>query len=101
MEIVYEGIKFILDLVNKTQEFKGIDAKFVMNPIRYCRQHEFLSKGYWYCCAMKYITSHNNYPVSTCRIGPDRLNGDVVNSELKVHGIDRLRIADSSVIQYA
>lgn len=36
------------------------------------------------------------HPVGTCRMGQDRLA--VVDAELKVHGIQRLRVADASVM---
>ena len=37
------------------------------------------------------------HPIGTCRMGPDPLNGDVVDGSLKVHGLKNLRILDSSV----
>lgn len=36
------------------------------------------------------------HPVSTCRMGADRADS-VVNSRLRVHGIDNLRVVDASV----
>lgn len=36
------------------------------------------------------------HPVSTCRMGPDPAR-DVVDARLRVHGIDRLRVADTSI----
>jgi choline dehydrogenase-like flavoprotein len=39
------------------------------------------------------VTVH--HPASTCRMGPGGDN--VVNHELKVHGVERLRVADASV----
>ena len=36
------------------------------------------------------------HPVGTCKMGNDTLA--VVNSELKVHGIDGLRVADASIM---
>jgi choline dehydrogenase len=36
------------------------------------------------------------HPVGTCRMGPDA--GAVVDSELRVHGIDGLRVVDASVM---
>jgi len=38
------------------------------------------------------------HPVSTCRMGPSRTNGDVVDSRLRVHGVEGLRVADASIM---
>lgn len=96
-DVVYEGIQFALNLVSNSDAFKRINASFVMKPLESCSEYEFLSKDYWYC-AMKYITSHNNHPVSTSRMGPYPENGDVVDSQLRVYGVGKLRVADASII---
>jgi choline dehydrogenase-like flavoprotein len=36
------------------------------------------------------------HPVGSCRMGPGAM--DVVDSQLRVHGIDRLRVADASIM---
>jgi choline dehydrogenase len=38
------------------------------------------------------------HPVSTCRMGPDRAAGDVVDAELRVHGMRGLRVVDASIM---
>jgi choline dehydrogenase len=37
------------------------------------------------------------HPVGTCRMGPER-GGAVVDDLLRVHGVDRLRVVDASVV---
>jgi choline dehydrogenase len=46
------------------------------------------------------LTAYDTYhhAVGTCRIGPAGDPGAVVDAELRVHGIDNLRIADASVL---
>jgi choline dehydrogenase len=46
------------------------------------------------------LTSYDTYHhgVGTCRIGPDRDPGAVVDPGLRVHGIENLRVADASVL---
>jgi choline dehydrogenase len=41
-------------------------------------------------------TDSYNHSVGTCRIGTDP--AAVVDAQLRVHGVDRLRVADASVI---
>jgi choline dehydrogenase len=38
------------------------------------------------------------HPVSTCRMGPSREQGDVVDARLRVHGIAGLRVVDASIM---
>lgn len=38
------------------------------------------------------------HPVSTCRMGPSPDQGDVVDERLRVHGIERLRVVDASIM---
>ena len=38
------------------------------------------------------------HPACSCRMGPDSRAGDVVDTELRVHGLAGLRIADASVM---
>jgi choline dehydrogenase/4-pyridoxate dehydrogenase len=41
------------------------------------------------------VTAH--HPCGTCRMGVAGDDGAVVDSELRVHGIERLRVVDASV----
>ena len=38
------------------------------------------------------------HPIGTCRMGPSQRPGTVVDDQLKVHGIEGLRVADASII---
>ena len=38
------------------------------------------------------------HPVSTCRMGPSPDQGDVVDARLRVHGVNRLRVVDASIM---
>ncbi len=38
------------------------------------------------------------HPVGTCRMGPDPSAGAVVDSQLRVHGVEALRVVDASIM---
>ncbi|RZC32825.1 GMC oxred C domain containing protein [Asbolus verrucosus] len=65
-----------------------------------CELYEFDSDDYWRCCLRTLgVTLHHQ--VGTAKMGPPHDPGAVVNHELKVYGIGRLRVADCSVIPFA
>ncbi|KAJ8950869.1 hypothetical protein NQ318_011165, partial [Aromia moschata] len=96
IETAYEAIQFALGLI-ETEAFKKINAKLELKPLRQCRDFKFLTKEYWYC-ALRYQAGHDNHPATSCKMGPDPAKGDVVDAELRVYGVKRLRVADASVI---
>ncbi|XP_057662188.1 glucose dehydrogenase [FAD, quinone]-like [Diorhabda carinulata] len=96
LESVYLGIELALNLT-KQEPFKRINAKLELKPLKQCNKWIFMSREYWKC-ASRYLVSHNNHPVGTCKMGPNPKQGDVVDNELKVYGIKKLRVADASVI---
>jgi choline dehydrogenase len=46
--------------------------------------------------AIRQTTEHRHHPLGTCRMGVD--GKAVVDAQLRVHGIDNLRIADASIM---
>ncbi len=61
-----------------------------LRPGPHCQSDEELIediRGYAWTCF---------HPTSTCRMGPDP-KASVVNHELKVHGMQQLRVADASI----
>ncbi|XP_023312558.1 glucose dehydrogenase [FAD, quinone]-like [Anoplophora glabripennis] len=97
LETAYQAVQFALRLI-ETKAFRNINAKLETKPIETCSdKYKFKSKDYWYC-ALRYISSHNNHPVGTCRMGPNPSQGDVVDAQLRVYGVGKLRVADASVI---
>ncbi|CAG7828771.1 unnamed protein product [Allacma fusca] len=98
MERVVEGIEFCLNVFEGTQAFKKIGAKYAGEPIEECRDTVFRSKDYW-ACYVQYRVTSLWHTAGTCRMGKsnDR-EGSVVDSKLRVHGVQRLRIIDASVM---
>ncbi|XP_049879233.1 glucose dehydrogenase [FAD, quinone]-like [Pectinophora gossypiella] len=70
-----------------------------VHPARFpsCRGVVFDSDEYWEC-AVRTLTATLHHQIATCRMGPVGDPLAVVDPELRVHGVYRLRVVDSSVI---
>lgn len=83
---------------SKTLQKYGL--KMVMETVPECKQYESsgtLSYEYW-DCQFRYNTRPENHQAGTCRMGPSSDPLAVVDPTLKVHGVDRLRVADASIM---
>ncbi|XP_074037663.1 L-sorbose 1-dehydrogenase isoform X2 [Leptinotarsa decemlineata] len=92
--VMYDGIKRAFSLM-ETSSFKRFGVKYIGSPLPQCRNYTFMSKDYWYCF-LRYTSSSGYHTSGSCRMGADRSNG-VVNNNLEVFGIRKLRVADASV----
>lgn len=97
IESLYQGIQLVLRIIENTKSFQAINAKLTVTSLPACLNYKYPSKDWWYC-AIRQLTSNNYHPFGSCPMGPDPLNGDVVNYELKVHGVKKLRVSDASII---
>jgi choline dehydrogenase len=87
LEVLVAGFELALDLASQPA-YRDITKRWIVPAKRLGRREliDFIRMG----------ASSYYHPVGTCAIGK---GGDaVVDSQLRVHGIDRLRIADASVM---
>ncbi|KAF5277885.1 hypothetical protein FQA39_LY06037 [Lamprigera yunnana] len=96
IETMYQGIQLALEIVG-TKSFQKLNATLLYAPLPICKKYRYLSRAYWYC-QLRQLTTHIYHPTGTCRMGPNSSMGAVVDSNLKVHGIKNLRVADASII---
>uniref|UniRef100_A0A0U9HY22 Putative GMC oxidoreductase n=1 Tax=Chrysomela populi TaxID=154003 RepID=A0A0U9HY22_CHRPP len=96
MEVLYEGINRVFDLL-KTPSFQNINPQYKGSPLPGCEDYQFLSKDYWYCFLRQTCTAAFHVRGS-CPMGSDPDEGAIVDSRLRVFGVRRLRVADSSVL---
>ena len=80
-----------------TPPFQRYGAKLHRADYPLCRSMVYDSDEYWEC-ALRTLTATLHHQIATCRMGPVGDPLAVVDPELRVHGVNRLRVVDSSVI---
>ncbi|XP_050302050.1 uncharacterized protein LOC126740165 [Anthonomus grandis grandis] len=95
VEKLYQGIQLTLKLI-EAKAFKEVGARFIDRPLSACSHHQYKSKAYWYCY-IRHLTIPDNHQQGTNRMGPDPSKGAVVDSNCRVYGIKKLRVADASI----
>lgn len=96
VDTMIAAIRYIIKLVD-TPPFKKYGAKLHTKKFPNCNQHEFGSDEYWEC-AVRTVTATLHHQITTCKMGPASDPEAVVDPELRVHGINKLRVVDSSII---
>ncbi|KAL7036935.1 hypothetical protein ACKWTF_009005 [Chironomus riparius] len=92
----FEAIKFALSLL-ETEAFRKLGARLHQIPLPGCDHFHFGSDSYWHC-TIHSLTSTIHHQTTTCKMGSKNDKNAVVNHELKVYGINRLRVVDTSII---
>ncbi|CAH2240938.1 glucose dehydrogenase [FAD, quinone]-like [Pararge aegeria] len=93
LDALVDSVDIALQLLN-TKELKKAEIKLALLDLFPCDRLQ--NRDQWNCIARHYTKALGN-PIGTCRMGGNRTNS-VVNYDLKVHGIERLRIVDASVM---
>ncbi|XP_074042109.1 glucose dehydrogenase [FAD, quinone] [Leptinotarsa decemlineata] len=91
-----EGVKQCLNL-ERSHFFKHYGIMLDTTPLPSCQHIHFGSDEYWACVAMAYTTTIY-HPVGTCKMGPKEDVSAVVDSELRVYGVQKLRVIDASIM---
>ncbi|XP_067634951.1 glucose dehydrogenase [FAD, quinone]-like [Eurosta solidaginis] len=98
VQFLLEGIKEAIR-ITETPAMHKLDTLMHSIPVPGCEQHQFSSDDYWRC-SIRTLSYTLHHQVATCRMGPENDTTSVVNNELKVHGIQGLRVADTSIIPF-
>lgn len=91
-----EGIRFGIKLT-ETKALKKYGFELDTKPIPGCESHSFGSDEYWEC-AVRRKTGPENHQGGSCKMAPIGDPTACVDPELKVVGIERLRVIDASIM---
>ncbi|XP_037034227.1 oxygen-dependent choline dehydrogenase-like [Bradysia coprophila] len=97
VQVVVEAIELAFKIVTNTTQFKKMDIVCTDTTPDKCSHLVFRSAKYWEC----YIAQRGVpywHPTGTCSMGKSTDPNAVVDSKLRVRGIQRLRIVDASVM---
>lgn len=95
-ETMLKSVDFIKKML-KTETFKRQGISLQPIDIADCRDTELGSKEYW-ACNLRHTSSTLFHPVGTAKMGPRSDPTSVVDPRLKVHGVERLRVIDASIM---
>lgn len=96
VETLLRGVKFQAGFVH-TKAFRDQEAVLIRVPLPECDVHAYQSDDYWRCY-ISFVSTTVFHPVGTNKMGPMTDNAAVVDSRLRVMGVDKLRVMDASVM---
>ncbi|XP_055845372.1 glucose dehydrogenase [FAD, quinone]-like [Episyrphus balteatus] len=96
VEKILEGIKRSIEITSMPG-MQAINATLIRTKVPGCEKMEFESDDYWRCSIRAYAFSLHHYS-ATCKMGPASDDTSVVDSDLIVHGMNGLRVIDTSVV---
>ncbi|XP_074107898.1 glucose dehydrogenase [FAD, quinone]-like [Cotesia typhae] len=94
--LMLKAVDFVKDFVD-TEPFKKLGAKLRQVVIPGCENFVFDSSQYWEC-SLRHMSSTLYHPVGTARMGSSITPKSVVDSTLKVLGVESLRVIDASIM---
>lgn len=95
-ETIINGLKLVIKFVN-TKAIQNVGGYINKNHFPGCENFEIFTDSY-FDCYIKHLTLTSYHPVGTCCMGlPDSKN-TVVDTSFKVLGIEKLYVADASVL---
>jgi len=96
LKTMIEGLKMSLRL-GYASGFKEYEAQLAPEVYPQCKQYPLYTDEYWGCCNQVFGTTIF-HPVGTAKMGSAHDPMAVVDPQLRVHGILRLRVADASIM---
>lgn len=83
--------------IGQGKAFRQYRSRLHRVPIPGCGRYEFGSDAYWEC-SIRHLSMTIYHPVGTCKMGPADDPAAVVDSRLRVYGVQGLRVVDASIM---
>ncbi|XP_026740793.1 glucose dehydrogenase [FAD, quinone]-like [Trichoplusia ni] len=99
METIIRATKQHSLKLGDTNAFKKIGLQLEWLEIDACKEFEKASDEHLECIARE-LTFSLYHPTSTVKMGPKSDKGAVVDPELRVYGVEGLRVADASIMPF-
>ncbi|XP_012274565.1 glucose dehydrogenase [FAD, quinone] [Orussus abietinus] len=96
MRTLVEGAKLAMK-ISEAKVFRQFGSRVHRLKIPGCKHLKFGSDAYWEC-HIRHITMTIYHPVGTAKMGPSTDPEAVVDSGLKVYGVQGLRVVDASIM---
>lgn len=96
VDVIVRGIRMHQKLL-KTKPFIEHEVENLKILISGCENQKYDSDNYWECY-VRHMSTTIYHPVGTAKMGPDSDKTSVVNSNLKVKGLKRVRVVDASIM---
>lgn len=96
LETLIEGVKMSVQLGNSSS-YDKFTKLFPATPIPGCENYTLYSDDYW-GCLIKYTTFTFYHYVGTCKMGNDSDPMAVVDNQLRLRGVKKLRVIDASIM---
>ncbi|OXA50883.1 Glucose dehydrogenase [FAD, quinone] [Folsomia candida] len=97
MVAMKEALQFLLEMYEGTDTWQKVGAKLAPGKLQGCEKFEWRSPDYLECY-IRHLTFTIYHPCGTCKMGKAEDPLAVVDTKLRVKGINGLRIVDASVI---
>lgn len=94
IDTLVEGIRIAMN-VSSSSPFQKFGSRPLMTLMPGCNKYQFDTYEYWEC-ALRHFTFTIYHPTGTCKMGVG--TDAVVDPRLRVHGVDRLRVIDASIM---